>query len=162
MSWRSAFLLQARSDNTVRRQLNLLGVEYCHQLHYVQMTAEKLGKAIMTDDADPDPPEFTHASIVRGLLMLRTRPDIRRRLGYQRFEHFRAVINSLLPVAGRIERLAPALAGSSRPNPEYPWRAGAALPVTAPAEFNFPDLHIRSPQMAKFLRIIDRLLAVLT
>jgi hypothetical protein len=161
MSWRSAFLLQARSDNAVRRQLNLLGVEYCHQLHYVQMTAEKLCKAIMSRDSDPNPPEFTHAAIVSGLKTLKTRPDVRRMLGYKRFDQFRFAIDSLLPLASRIERLAPALAGSSGPNPEYPWRANAALPVTAPVEFDFADLNIRSPQMSKFLAVIDRLLAVL-
>lgn len=45
MTQDQAFLRQARSDFAVYRQLPALRVPRCHELHYLQMAAEKLAKA---------------------------------------------------------------------------------------------------------------------
>jgi len=124
------------------------------------MVTEKLAKALVTPENATQPPAFSHAMFVSGLKAMKGRPDIRRLLGYDSFEQFRAAINSLLPLADKIERLAPALANG--PNPEYPWQTNLNSPVVAPVEFSFADFDLRKPQMAKLLQIIDRLLVVLT
>lgn len=46
MTWREAFLNQARSDAEIRRLLNRERTEYSHQLHYLQMVTEKLAKGL--------------------------------------------------------------------------------------------------------------------
>ena len=118
MTWREAFLAQARADAKVRELLNRAQAAYSHQLHYLQMVTEKLAKALMcTQNA---PPKATHSAFVSGLRSLKGRPDIRRRLGYDNKESFYAFINSLLPLADKLERLAPNFAGFTQPNPEYP------------------------------------------
>jgi hypothetical protein len=50
MSWREAFLRQAHSDYAMVLHLNEPSVSYCHRLHFLQMAAEKLGKALMVLD----------------------------------------------------------------------------------------------------------------
>ena len=118
MGWREAFLAQARSDHAIFFRLNDANVEYCHRLHYLQMACEKLAKGFLTPLSSATPPEPTHAVLVRMLQVLKTRPDVRRRLGFQDAARFRNYINSLLEVADKIEKLAPDLAGFSQPNPE--------------------------------------------
>jgi hypothetical protein len=54
--------------------------------------------------------------------------------GFGRFEDLQNWIRAILPLAYRLERLAPALAKDG-PNPEYPWPPNA--PERAPANFEF-------------------------
>src|SRR5687767_9507415 len=137
MTWREAFLAQTRGDARVREILNREKAAYSHQLHYFQMVAEKLAKALMcTENA---PPKASHSAFVNGLRSLKGRPDIRRKLGYANKESFYAFIDSLLPLADKLERLAPNFAGFTQPNAEYPWQATKSGPVVAPVDFDFPE-----------------------
>jgi hypothetical protein len=160
MSWRSAFLAQARSDNAVRKLLNRERVEYAHQLHYLQMVAEKLAKGFMTPESAADPPDFSHGAIVRFLQILKGRPEMRRQLGYADRATFRSFINSLLPFVESVERLAPSHAGKTQPNPEYPWQPTPADEVVVPCEFDFPAFNPTDPKIIKFTELLESLLRI--
>ena len=161
MTWRQAFLAQAHSDDAVRRRLNRdPEVAECHQLHYLQVATEKLAKAYSCPPSG-GPPSQTHKGFVRLLQMLKDRPDLRRRLGYGTdTASFRRLIDSLLPLADEIERLAPSLAGLSQPNPEYPWFDSGAEELVAPADFAFTAFDAANPKMVKLQGLIKALLSV--
>jgi hypothetical protein len=158
MSWREAFFAQALSEYAVRQQLNNAKVEYSHQLHYVQMVTEKLAKAYAVSMARDAPPVVSHAAFVRLLQTTKSRPEIRHQLGYEDAASFRQFIDSLLPLAERIERLAPNFAGTTNPNPEYPWEDRATGQVIAPVQFEFPEFDAKSPQMVKLERLLGALI----
>lgn len=157
MSWRDAFLRQARSEHEVRRRLNDASVEYSHRLHYLQMVTEKLAKGLQSKPDDPDAPETTHSGFVRLLQTLKGRRTIRRQLGFSDAAIFRRFIDSLLDLAERVERLAPAAAGLAAPNPEYPWRDPKTGLVHAPADYSFGLFDPRAPKMIKLERLLDEL-----
>ena|SRR6266508_1422040 len=157
MNWREAFFAQARSEHVLRRQLNNAQVEYSHQLHYLQMVCEKLAKAYAAHPSSHEPPTTSHLAFVRLLQSLKSRPDARRQLGYEDSTVFRRFIDSLLPLAEKIERLAPNLAGLTSPNPEYPWREPTG-DVRAPVDYAFPEFDAKSAQMIKLERLIEALI----
>ena len=127
---------QIRSDHSVLVILRKQGAAPCHQLHYLQMVTEKLGKAYFWRTGSPPPK--SHISFVRFLQTLddRSRTDVDRiakLLGFAKASALEAWIRTVAPLAHAIEHLAPALAGDSGPNPEYPWPRIA--PIHAPASF---------------------------
>lgn len=160
MSWRTAFLTQARNDNEVRAVVNRARVPYAHQLHYLQMMTEKLAKGYMTASNAVAPPAFSHAAFVRFLQAIKGRPEIRRSLEYENVVVFRSFIDSLLPVAEQVQGLAPNFAGHTQPNPEYPWRPQPGDDVIAPCEFEFPDFGPGNLRIAKLVRLIEGLLRI--
>lgn len=130
---------QTRSDHSVLVLLRRQGVEPCHQLHYLQMVTEKLGKAYFWRSGNP--PRKSHASFVLFLQALDDRRDpdrtqIANLFGFRRARDFQNWIPTITPLAYDLERLAPALAGDNGPNPEYPWPR--ALPARTPATYVFP------------------------
>ena len=134
--WRDRYLEQARSDWEAYNILRDASIARCHALHYLQMTAEKLGKAGLLALREPlDSLRTTHGTFTRFLQVTARNRNLRRELrmtGSQLQTHIRR----LLPIAHDIERLAPALAGSG-PNAEYPWEAPLGT-INAPASYNFP------------------------
>jgi hypothetical protein len=162
MTWRSAFLQQARSDNAIRRLLNREKAAYSHQLHYLQMTAEKLAKGVMTPENSMDGPRVSHAALVRALQILRIRPDIRRQLQFASAAAFGSYIDSILPIAHRIERLAPNLAGKTRPNPEYPWKPRSNAEVFAPCDYAFADFRPSNVSIVRLVQLIESLLTIVS
>jgi hypothetical protein len=127
------FLVQARTDFAVfellRGQPNLPA---CHALHYLQMATELLGKAHAWKHG---PRANTHRAFVAFLRSLSTNRKAQKQLGFEgRNENWEHVLRKSVPLAERIEDLAPALAPDA-PNPEYPWPRGA--PQLAPAEHTF-------------------------
>lgn len=160
MDWRQAFIEQARSDNAVRKLLNRQAVEYDHQLHYIQMASEKLARGYLADPRNP--PTRTHIGFVRYLRVLKRRPEIRRQLGYKDARVFRSHVDSLLPLAQDVENLAPALAGATGPNPEYPWQDTHTGDVLVPAAFDFPVFSRKGTQMARLVKLLDSLLQIAT
>lgn len=125
---------QTQSDHSVLVRLRNLGVPDCHQLHYLQMVTEKLGKACFWRTGAPPPK--THVVFVRFLQSLDDRKKdvgrIAQLLGFQHVHSFEAWIRTDVPLAYALERLAPALANDG-PNPEYPWPMGA--PTDAPTNY---------------------------
>lgn len=159
MNWREAFLAQARSDAAIRVLLNREGCEYSHQLHYLQMMTEKLAKGLMAPRNNA-PPVKTHAAFVRCLQHIKGRPDLRRRLGYRERSVFRSFIDSLLPLASEIERLAPNFSGTTQPNPEYPWQPKVDDEVVCPASFSFPVFNPKQTHMIRLVRLVENLLRI--
>src|SRR4051794_31891566 len=127
------FLVQARTNFTVfelfRKDPKL---PPCHALHYLQMATEMLGKARAWGHG---PPRSTHRAFVGFLRSLSANRRAQTQLGFEgQNESWRHLIRKSVPLAERIENLAPALCNDG-PNPEYPWPSAA--PETAPAEHTF-------------------------
>jgi hypothetical protein len=160
MSWQSAFLAQARSDNEVRKLLNRYQVPYSHQLHYLQMVAEKLSKSLMIPPGATTSPRFSHAAFVSCLRALKGRPEVRRKLGYSHVSIFSAFVDSVLPFAEQVEKLAPTFAGETKPNPEYPWQPPNTHEVIVPADFDFPELGPANLKIILLIDLINKLLDV--
>jgi len=148
---------QAQSDHSVLVLLRRRGVAACHQLHYLQMVTEKLGRAYFWRSGTPPP--ASHAGFVQFLRFLGSvrasdRGRIAEVFAFRRFEDFQNWIRTVLPLAYTLERLAPALAQDG-PNPEYPWPRTA--PQYAPATFDF-DLWTRLRDTGRgrqLMQIID-------
>jgi len=162
MGWHEAYLSQAHSDYRIMIRLAATGVEYCHRLHYMQMLTEKLAKAMLTPAGRATPAPATHVAFVRMLQVLKGSPEFREELGFSDAAVFRTYINSLLDLAGRIERLSPSLAGMNQPNPEYPWEDPITHTVRSPAEYDFQEFDPRDPRMIKIDRLIRDLLRIAT
>ena len=77
-------------------------------------------------------------------------------LGFERQnENWIHVIRKSVPLAQRVEDLAPAL-DRDGPNPEYPWPS--AGPIVAPAEHEFEIWEaLQSPAGRQFLTLLGRL-----
>src|SRR5437773_8202460 len=109
---------QTRSDHALLLLLRRNDAAPCHQLHYLQMVTEKIGKAYFWRTGRP--PRKSHASFVRFLQALdnRAEPD-RTRIagifGFGRAGDFGNWIPTITPLAYDLERLAPALAGDNGP-----------------------------------------------
>jgi hypothetical protein len=158
MDWHDAYLTQARSEHAVFRRLNDPKVEYCHRLHYRQMVAEKLAKAVLAPPGSRAPAPPKHAMFVRMLRSIRGRTDIARRMGVG-MAQFARFLDSILPVAYRIERLSPDQAGFTSPNPEYPWQDPLGV-VWAPATYPFQEFDPVDQRMRRTERIISDLLRI--
>lgn len=127
------FLVQACTDfatfEFLRKQAKL---PPCHALYCLQMATELLGKAHAWRHG---PVKKSHRALVPFLRSLVTNRKAQRRLGYERRnENWENLIRKSVPIAERVEKLAPSLANDS-PNPEYPWPSDK--PHTAPAEYDF-------------------------
>ena len=140
MTWAEAFRRQAASDYQVFKQFSGSGsqVAACHQLHFLQMATEKLAKSFLIGNSS-EPPKQTHQALVTFLRIVSSRPEIRVRLKFGNDpKQFRAYIDKLLPLAARIEGLAPAGGKTGRVNPEYPW-LNPLQKVVCPADYRFPE-----------------------
>lgn len=150
---------QTRSDHAVLLMLRDRGAMPCHQLHYLQMVTEKLGKAYFWRSGQPPPK--SHVSFVRFLQALDNRSRVDRAriatlLGFGSVNAFADWIHIVTPLAYSLERLAPALAGDRGPNPEYPWPRQA--PLHAPATYKFPVWRelTEMGRGRQLLKVIDR------
>ncbi len=146
---------QVRSDHYILGRLRVINANPCHQLHYLQMVTEKLGKAYYWRTGIP--PKTSHASFVRFLQAVADRGEARiaKLLGFNRSNDFENWLPTATPLAYALERLAPQLAGYNGPNPEYPWPTAA--PRHAPAAFKFSiwrDLSETS-RGRQLLKVID-------
>jgi hypothetical protein len=124
------YLVQARSDWGILRLLRREAV--CHQLHYLQMATEKLGKAFFWKGRGAE--NLGHAAFSRFVRAISTNRRVADLIGFPNIASFRERCNDVSSLAYELERLAPALA-SDGPNPEYPWPR--ANPRLAPVEYRF-------------------------
>ena len=154
MTWREALIRQAAHDWDVYERLNPEVFSVADQLHYLQMTTEKLAKGLLTPGGSAFPPQHSLARLVRFLQTLKHRPNLRKNLGYPHAASFSAFINSLLPLAQQIENLAPAIAGDFQPNPEYPWLDRVTGRVHTPCDFTFPDFNPRNSKLIQFEKMM--------
>ena len=151
MDWRGALLMQARSDFEMLDFLRRNERPFCHQLHFLQMATEKLGKGFATAPGGP-PPLKVHRAFVGFLRSVKSSVQLQQacHCGPRQID---AYIASLLPLARRIEDLAPSHAGDG-PNPEYPWPE--AHGITAPASYEFTDLQFDGRGMVNMLKFLER------
>lgn len=151
------FLAQARSTFAQFERLrDEVGLPHCHALHCLQMATELLGKASAWKDG---PTKLTHRAFVKFLRSLSQNTKAQQRLGYAgKNEQWRQVLKKSVPLAERVEDLAPALAGDG-PNPEYPWPPDD--PEHTPVEFEFPLWAELTVEIAglKFLDLLVNLFA---
>lgn len=156
--WDNAYLEQARSDWEIYQMLTKYSYPACHELHYLQMTTEKVGKAALLRRGVPLPEvRRTHRAFVRSLQNASRNRGLQRVLGINA-RQLHAHITGILPIAHQIERLAPALAGDGA-NPEYPWEEPTTGDVYSPASYRFPVTQsLNQPNGRKLLRLIHILL----
>ncbi len=157
MGWHEAYLTQARSEYAIMEKLGK-DVEDCHRLHYLQMVTEKLSKAMLTPPGSKEPAKTSHVMFVRMLRTLKSSPEFRRQLGFTSVFGFNSYIDSLLDMAGKIERLSPDQAGLTQPNPEYPWRDNATQQVLAPSDYSFPGFDPHDFKMIRIKKLVNSLL----
>jgi hypothetical protein len=156
--WANAYLEQARSDWDTYRVITENVCATCQELHYLQMTAEKLSKAALlrSRTTSPDDLRRTHRAFVNFLRFAARNPNLQRTLSMHG-RQLRSYIQGILPIADRIERLAPALAQNG-PNAEYPWEVPSGE-VTAPASYTFPVTEeLRRPEGRRLLKLTATIL----
>ena len=155
--WARAYLEQARSDWRAHKVVAGDACDACHGLHYLQMTTEKLGKAVLLKSgAPPETVQKTHRAFVRFLRVAARNPSLRQALKMNAAQ-LQLYVRGILPIADKIERLAPALSRNG-PNAEYPWETGR-LEVVVPATYRFPVLgDLRGPRGRKLLRLVSAIL----
>jgi hypothetical protein len=122
------------------------------------MVTEKLAKGFLAKPGTP--PQTKHAAFAKLLRIIKGRPDIRQQLGFGSTAVFAQYVDSLLPLAEAIEGLVPSAAGTTKPNPEYPWEDPASGEVTVPAQFAFPSFDPTNPRMARMMKLVGDLLRI--
>ena len=149
--WRTAYFRQARSDYDTFLLLEASGAAFCQQLHYLQMTTEKLAKGFATSPGGPQQPKV-HRSYANFIQQIKRRPELHRLLpsGSKQVSKY---VDGLLPYAYLIENLAPANA-SDGPNAEYPWHT--PFGVVAPADYAFTNLAFNARGMLNMLKFLKR------
>jgi hypothetical protein len=156
MNWRNAFFIQAWSDYQIFRKLNENGCPRCHKLHYLQMTTEKLAKTFLCHFSGGDfPAKKRDLAFSQFLKLSKQRRGFKEQLGYERNSKAHAsYVDSLIPLAEKIEKLAPVGRGLDQVNPEYPWMHYDEG-IKCPAEYDFPDFDKNG--LADIYRLISRL-----
>jgi hypothetical protein len=135
-NWQMAFLKQARNDWAAYQRTLRPPWSACDRLHYLQMTTEKLGKALLLGSkVDFEVATSRHAAFVKFLRVVSNNYNLHSKLGLTRAQ-LQIYFSQFLPIAHEIEILAPALSQGG-PNSEYPW-ADKSGRIYVPAEYEFP------------------------
>jgi hypothetical protein len=157
VTWSTAFRRQAAADfglfqSLANRDSTAL---LCHRLQLLQMATEKLAKSYSCKGS-AEPPKRTHLALVGFLRTIASNPVVRRHFEFgDRHRDFSAYIKKLLPIADKVEALAPVGNDVEKPNPEYPWR-NPKEEVLCPADYSFSEF--TKTELARFVRFIDQLL----
>ena len=149
IDWRTAYLEQAKSDYAILLKLNRDAAPLCHQLHYLQMTTEKMAKGFLTRNGGARYPK-THNAFVNFVILAARTPEFRAVSRFTTRSQFSAYTTSLLALARRVEDLSPD--GEDHPNPEYPWEINGV--ILLPTEYAFNGLELDNPKMVKLLEFI--------
>lgn len=156
--WQLAFLEQARSDWIAYQKTQDPTWPACHQLHFLQMTTEKLSKALLIGgEMSLERVTQSHAAFVKFMRVVSHNHNLQAELNINKSQ-LKALFMRFLPIAHEIETLAPALAQDG-PNSEYPW-LDKLDHVCIPTKHSFPQTQLlQSPQGAKLLNYIRYFLA---
>lgn len=121
--WAEAYLEQARCDWATYELIEHNSGAPCQRLHYLQMTTEKLGKALLLRSGSVPLHKVTksHQAFTAFLRLAARNPALTAELRMTATQ-LQQYVKGTLPMAHEIECLAPALAGGG-PNAEYPWEA---------------------------------------
>jgi hypothetical protein len=153
MSWASAYARQAKSDLQARDQLlRDERLEACHQLHYLQMAAEKLCKAHLSAQGQPQEVLESSHAFIAGPLPVICRQHLAR--GAQKRNTW--VLAAIRKLSRQIELLHPQVddAGRVPANCVYPWE-GPGKKVIAPAEHAFGLSLLHEKAGATLLKIMS-------
>jgi len=123
------------------------------------MTTEKLAKGFLCHFSGGDAPaKKTHLVFSRFLKLSKQRRGLQEQLGYERNSRaYSAYVDGLIPVAEKIENLAPVGGNFDQVNPEYPWLDDGRH-VRCPAEYDFADFNKKG--LADIQRLVSRLFYV--
>jgi len=161
VTWKAAFIRQAENDYGVFLTFNRskTPIPVCQQLHYLQMSTEKLAKAFSCPQSGAAP-KTSHAALTRFLRISKGRQELRRALGYEgNYDAYVSYIDSILPLAEKIEALAPEGKRLDKPNPEYPWTCELGTAI-APIDYDFTDIWMDAPGINKLKTLIEHLLRI--
>jgi hypothetical protein len=152
-----AFYEQASSDWSVYDALTKLALPRCHQLHYLQMACEKLGKAyrLLHPACDVNDVVTHHVGFERFINSYLRSPAMVSEYHGKQARH-REVCKTSRALAREIEKLAPSVDRGARPeNAEYPWEHGSM--VLVPCRYDFSALSLLDqPGGRAFLKLIAR------
>lgn len=155
-SHQSLWWNQAQSDLAAFEVLRQQRVEACHCLHYLQMTAEKISKAYMSQAGPPPRKHDVFVKFLRELLgreRQRGGEDISRVFGFRGFAEATFRLRRILPVAYELQRLSPALAADG-PNTEYLWPHASPVATPATTEFSVWTTLVFNSAGRDLLRIV--------
>ena len=161
-----AFVRQARSDYATFQLLleqDRQSVPACHPLHYLQMTTEKLAKAIKIATGDRDFDRYSHVAF-SDLPTVLSRREVATKLGRENFKRFQGFLKRTRSVFRKIDELNPSVGmsqpggGPKRgPNAEYPWQTRDSSGVqtwTVPATYAF-DLIVELRHSADGVQVMN-------
>ena len=98
--WHNGYLEQARSDWEVYNRLWRASVADCHTIHYLQMTTEKLGKALLLVRGTPlEHMRRSHRAFTRFLQIATRNRGLQMELEMTASQ-LRRYIQQLLPMGG--------------------------------------------------------------
>ena len=101
-----AFLQQARSDWKVYKELQKLSLDSCHNLYYLRVTTEKLGKAALLKSGSHTPDSIrTHKVFVKYLQQAHKNPRLCKSLNMKQTQ-VKEYVDSILSLANSIQNLA--------------------------------------------------------
>ncbi len=158
MNWRDGYLIQAWSDYAVFREMNQGRFPLCHKLHYLQMVTEKLAKGISCHIFGKGPVK-THAGFTELLRYSKRRKNLHEGLRFGgKSRAYASYIDSLMPLADKIEKLAPVGGNFDQINPEYPWK-DVNGDITCPTEYGFPEF--RQRDLARIQDLVSGLFRIM-
>jgi hypothetical protein len=140
IKWALAYARQARSDWNTYDLLVEEGAPRCHQVHYLQMAAEKIAKGYRFRDTSTSPEQLLrhHVGFTKFMNAL-LKSDHVKKMYAGKSAQLTQVSKHCHQLALEIEKLAPAVDSGKRPaNPEYPWEQGQT--IIAPCDYDFPNL----------------------
>jgi hypothetical protein len=154
--WSRAYAKQAKADYETWDRLRRDGRSpECHQLYFLQMASEKLGKAHSLQKSRSNVGELldkltsSHLYIAKPLPII-AREQYSRHVGKTPMRH-EYPMPHFRYLAREIERLAPSVDQQQRPdNCEYPWEIGPGS-TRAPVEHQFSTLHLLTEPAGRIL-----------
>lgn len=134
MDWKQAFYRQALSDFEHYKDLsaNKNSVPLCYQLQVFLFAMEKLAKAWISQAGSPPPAK--HPCIATFLIQTVSIPRFREEMNFQKYNSYKSYIDSIMPVAGKLDQLHPTSEGLL--NTEYPWEDNGSIIVPSTYHFN--------------------------
>lgn len=150
-----AYLRQAKADFVCYKLLKVGSQPASQWLHFLQMASEKTGKAYLAAYGNSlEQLRRSHLAFGRFVRLLPRNRKIRkeRKISPRQMKYH---VDRILPLADKIERLAPAL--SDGPNAEYPWKIPGGQLMT-PCIYDFKDIlaDLESVRGRNFLKILDK------
>lgn len=167
MTWKTAFLRQARADLTAYSRAVAAG-DRASGIFHLASAGEKVAKAFSPESLRNDSPKLSHSALRQFIVEIGLSPLTLRTAGYANIASFAKVKPGLVATATYLEATSPALAnrraegdrthtrwGGRGVNTEYPWAEAGG--VVAPCDYAFsePELSpVALTRLAELLRVL--------